>query len=927
MKEEFPMRTLKKALSLVLVLAMVFALAVPGFAAVTKGNDYSDYSTVTNKEAVDVLTAIGVIHGNTDGSFGPTGNFTRAQAATMITYMMLGTTVADALSAGATQFNDVPATHWAAKYVQYCANEGIINGYGDGKFGPDDKLTNAQWALMLLGALGYKAQNEQIGGAGWEIKTTSLAIQAGVASPEDMTGSFNRDIAAKMAFNTLTSDLVEYASNGVTINGTDLNVYVGASKANKIAQGNVANTMKADYLQFAERHFPKLVLDNSAVDGMGRTCNKWTLTNQTDAIGTYAKAANHTAYVTSTNNTLQKVLNSVNKQFNTSAVTTVNGNVGNVALSASLNRGDQVEIYTDKDNANKVTNIVVTRYTVSKLTADPTTRTSGDNTLVRLPGVAGLSAFSASNTTKTVIGYNGLKSGDIVLSYKDNNNVYRVEKAESFDGILTAYTGTTLTVGGTRYSISEATGVMDASKLQELHRASATWYLDKAGNIVYAEGTAVTQLAYVLDAKAMDGGWNNTYRAKIVDLATGNVSDVVTEKNYSATGDNMIGNFVRFSVKDDVYTLSKTGAYASETAGQTAAATGATVTITKGNPTIKLAATGADVLTNSATIFLIRNYKSNTEAQDSFSAYTGYTAVPSFTGTVATGKVSAVVYRGTNGYAQYVVIDPNSMVSGTTSANDMFYVVSSTVTTHVDADGTTGYSVRALKINSSEIEDLVFNSVPTVVAGKAYIATVYNDKSQIVSFTNASGDQYITGTGTGFTVSGTLSLNNVAYGYNDDTVVFYLNKDNELSVGDAATLQTDDNDVFVAVRAGKTASDNGFYTLRAIFVKEVEDVIAPVNAAAPTATKKADIVSANTTDSNTFEVVASSTDGGQLTYAWSIQKDSDAATTDSSTASTMAKTFAEAGTYKVTCTVTNTLSSATGNKTATAVVEWTVTVA
>lgn len=333
------------------------------------------------------------------------------------------------------------------------------------------------------------------------------------------------------------------------------------------------------------------------------------------------------------------------------------------------------------------------------------------------------------------------------------------------------------------------------------------------------------------------------------------------------------------------------------------------------------------MLTNSATIFLIRNYKSNTEAQDSFSAYTGYTAVPSFTGTVATGKVSAVVYRGTNGYAQYVVIDPNSMVSGTTSANDMFYVVSSTVTTHVDADGTTGYSVRALKINSSEIEDLVFNSIPTVVAGNAYIATGYNDKSQIVSFTNASGDQYITGTGTGFTVSGTLSLNNVAYGYNDDTVVFYLNKDNELSVGDAATLQTDDNDVFVAVRAGKTASDNGFYTLRAIFVKEVEDVIAPVNAAAPTATKKADIVSANTTDSNTFEVVASSTDGGQLTYAWSIQKDSDAATTDSSTASTMAKTFAEAGTYKVTCTVTNTLSSATGNKTATAVVEWTVTVA
>lgn len=918
MKEEFPMRTLKKALSLVLVLAMVFALAVPGFAAVTKGNDYSDYSTVTNKEAVDVLTAIGVIHGNTDGSFGPTGNFTRAQAATMITYMMLGTTVADALSAGATQFNDVPATHWAAKYVQYCANEGIINGYGDGKFGPDDKLTNAQWALMLLGALGYKAQNEQIGGAGWEIKTTSLAIQAGVASPEDMTGSFNRDIAAKMAFNTLTSDLVEYASNGIIINGSDLSVNVGASKAEPITT-DPKNQMEKKNLQFAERHFPKLTREvGGNTDGMERPAATWK--NGTTNIGTYSVTADHTAFVTSKNNDLAKVLKAMNKKFDIADAGKdiyVNG-----AASITVKIGDKVEVYVNDDDATEIEKICVTHYTVGRLTADVATRTSGDNTLVRLPGVGALSAFNAKNTTETVIGYNGLVKDDVVLYYKDNEDVYRVEKAESFDGTLNAHSTAdkTYTVGGTRYSLSGADNTMDANKLQDLHSANATWYLDKGGNIVFAEGTTVTTLAYVLDAKAMDSGWNNTYRAKIVDVATGNVSDVVTKENYSSVK----GNFVRYSVKDDVYTLTKAGTPGSEVAGQLVATDASKVSITKGNPTIKLDDTNAKILTNSSTIFLVRNYKSASEAQDSYSAYTGYTAVPSMSGLT---KGSAAVYVGANGYAQYMVIDPNSMVSGTTSANDMFYVVSSTVTTHVDADGTTGYSVRALKINSSEIEDLVFNSVPTVVAGNAYIATGYNDKSQIVSFTNASGDQYITGTGTGFTVSGTLSLNNVAYGYNDDTVVFYLNKDNELSVGDAATLQTDDNDVFVAVRAGKTASDNGFYTLRAIFVKEFEDVIAPVNAAAPTATKKADIVSANTTDSNTFEVVASSTDGGQLTYAWSIQKDSDAATTDSSTASTMAKTFAEAGTYKVTCTVTNTLSSATGNKTATAVVEWTVTVA
>ena len=161
MKEEFQMRTLKKALSLVLVLAMVFTLAVPAL-AVDKAADFKDYDKVENKEAVDVLTAIGVINGNADGTFGADAKFTRAQAATMIAYLMLGKTIADALPTGGSQFTDVPANFWGAKYIQYCANEGIINGYGNGKFGPDDELTSTQWSLMLLGALGYSSKNEGI---------------------------------------------------------------------------------------------------------------------------------------------------------------------------------------------------------------------------------------------------------------------------------------------------------------------------------------------------------------------------------------------------------------------------------------------------------------------------------------------------------------------------------------------------------------------------------------------------------------------------------------------------------------------------------------------------------------------------------------------------------------------------------------------
>ena len=200
------MRTLKKALCLVLVLAMAVSLAVPGFAAVTDSKDYTDYSTIKNTEAVAVLTKVGVLHGNDDNSFGPEGSFTRAQAATMIAHMILGEN-ATALLGSATGFNDVPATHWASGYIQFAVSQGIINGYGDGRFGPDDTLTATQWALMLLGALGYKATNEGIGGAGWAIATTKLDNYYDAQVSLDTS----RDSVSAVDFNDEAMNLMMYA--------------------------------------------------------------------------------------------------------------------------------------------------------------------------------------------------------------------------------------------------------------------------------------------------------------------------------------------------------------------------------------------------------------------------------------------------------------------------------------------------------------------------------------------------------------------------------------------------------------------------------------------------------------------------------------------------------------------------------------------
>lgn len=47
-------------------------------------------------------------------------------------------------------FNDVPKTHWAAKEIQECADKGLLDGFPDGSFKPDEPVTRAQLATVLL---------------------------------------------------------------------------------------------------------------------------------------------------------------------------------------------------------------------------------------------------------------------------------------------------------------------------------------------------------------------------------------------------------------------------------------------------------------------------------------------------------------------------------------------------------------------------------------------------------------------------------------------------------------------------------------------------------------------------------------------------------------------------------------------------------
>ena len=106
------------------------------------------------EEAVEVLAGLGIVSGCSDGSYHPEDNLTRAQFCKLA---VLAEGHGDKINAGAyrTLFSDVPGSNWAAPYVNLAYEEGLVSGYGDGTFGPDDAVTTAQAATIVLHLLGY----------------------------------------------------------------------------------------------------------------------------------------------------------------------------------------------------------------------------------------------------------------------------------------------------------------------------------------------------------------------------------------------------------------------------------------------------------------------------------------------------------------------------------------------------------------------------------------------------------------------------------------------------------------------------------------------------------------------------------------------------------------------------------------------------
>jgi len=115
------------------------------------------------RNAIEQMVELGVLDGKGGGLFWPDDNLTRSEAA-KVAMFLAGFDEQDAAQAKALPqaFNDVYAGmgdhEWALGWINLAAGEGIIDGYGDGKYGPGDNLKMAQWAAILIRTLGYETE-------------------------------------------------------------------------------------------------------------------------------------------------------------------------------------------------------------------------------------------------------------------------------------------------------------------------------------------------------------------------------------------------------------------------------------------------------------------------------------------------------------------------------------------------------------------------------------------------------------------------------------------------------------------------------------------------------------------------------------------------------------------------------------------------
>ena len=868
---------MKKLLALVLALVISMSLVTISNAA------YSDKADIDLKEAVDVLSAVGVFEGS-DGKFDPKANLTREQAAKLVAYLQLGQKSADAL-VGGNKFTDVAANRWSAGYVDYCATTGVVAGIGNGQFNPTGSLTALQFGKMLLVCLGYDADSEGLTGADWQINTSKLMTSAKLLKGLDSvkaTEVITREQAAQMMLNALKAPTVEYDTKGstITINGAVIGIggskatYVTATVAEDSTVKNIGKTQLTNSneytVELGEKLFSNLKL-NSTADAFMRPATKWTLKAET--IGTYADTPDLTYTAGTKIGTIYSDLG-LSDGISKKNVTEYVDGVYAGAFAYDIVKGSKdkvggngvlLNVYYD-DDAETITFVEVNTY-IGKVTAAYPDTTTKD-AYVKIKNMDGYSCPGAGKEFET----ESFKKNDVVAytySAKDGeNSIQSMALAEKVTGAMSTYTiSGNVTVGGTKYDANK----MSVSTVKDTVAAvdkgdDVTIYLDANGYVLYVDADADVKYAVVLNYKTGVGDLNDETKAKLL-FTDGTTKTVKVALAGSLTAESPFTNvlaadaaeattlsqydIVSYTIgTDDVYELTLVA-----NARTTATASGATKLVSNGKNTfvnnikdvnLSTAATGNQTTdaADAETVFLVATLKADGTVK-STAAYKGFANVPTITlaDTKTTTMSVFMDAKTSNNPATVVFVLDDAGTNVTVSSNnkDIIYIKGSdTDKSYTNALGhfyeydcfvNGDTTATTIKTESQFTKD-------TLIYGPSY-----NSKGILIgqdAFVNAdhtTGTDMAYGTTTDSVKNDVIKLGGASYAYAKNVEVYFIDVDGKLVAGTIDEIAYDEDDmVFVKL-------DEGILTNVYIKVKDTNATVTPAVTAAVNGTPVVSIAS------------------------------------------------------------------------------------
>jgi len=173
---------------------------------------------------IALVSMLNIVTGYPDGMFKPEGEITRAEMATLL--MKAGQPVNNIKRATA-NYNDVENDHWAIRYIMAASATGVVEGYPDGTFRPDGKITRAEGLTMITRFSGVNREPysfqyfADVQPSSWSAQIIAGAEKAGLleflkGKPFEPSRAMNRAEAVEILYRTqfiqnlLNSDLLSW---------------------------------------------------------------------------------------------------------------------------------------------------------------------------------------------------------------------------------------------------------------------------------------------------------------------------------------------------------------------------------------------------------------------------------------------------------------------------------------------------------------------------------------------------------------------------------------------------------------------------------------------------------------------------------------------------------------------------------------------